>query len=479
VASEMLSARLRRTLHLCIARWLEARGRGRAGAALLALHHERGGALARAAAEYARAGAHAAALGENAEALRHLERARQIHEESEWATRDDAMASSERPFDGLSSERRVARWDERVRLRLDLGDVLRRVGRTDEAAGVYEAARARILRRERREGTGFAPESAITWEAQVDHRLAQVHRLRGETTEALALAERALGHATRAGAVRDMPPMYALLVFLYRRARRPDACFHASLDGLRACRAIKHRDERWREDVVQLLFAIGTALYNRRRWVGAERSYRQALRALDEAKHPHLMGVALNGIAGARHNRGDFDSARDLLVRSLKLKDRVGDLHQIAVACNNLAEVSLRLRDAPAALEYARRSVRLGEQTHAGSDLADFYRNLAEAALAGGALDAALDAGLRALGIAETRGPLYLGDVAVTLANLCARIAEQSPGGGELRARAAEAARRLESSFTKYFNDEELRRKADECRALLAHTLLEHAPMTE
>ncbi|AUX39693.1 protein kinase [Sorangium cellulosum] len=343
VAYEMLSAKLRRALHRGVAAWMAERPRDRASAALLALHYDRGGDAARAAAEHARAGAHAAALGENAESLRHLERARQLHDESAEAEALDGEG------DGPGDERRVARWTERVRLRLDLGDVLRRIGRVDEAERVYEEARDLIPREERRrEGRREAridPAEALLREAWIDLRLAQVHRLRGATPAARALVERAIGRAAEAGAAREMPAMYALLAMLYRRELRVDASFQAVLDGLRACRKVDRRDERWAEDVAQLLFAAGTALYGRRRWIGAERSYRQALRAVSEARQPHLAGVALNGIAAARLARGELRGTRELFARSLKVKERVGDLHQIAIACNNLAEVSLRLAD--------------------------------------------------------------------------------------------------------------------------------------
>jgi len=468
VAYEMLSAKLRRTLHLLVAQWLETRVNGYAGAALLALHHDRGGDLARAAAEYARAAVHAASLGENAEALRFLTRARQIHDESEAFDTEDGSAES-------VEERRIARWIDRVRLRLELGDVLRRVGRLDEAERTYGEARVRILRAERRGTVSIEPLDASLWDARVDFRLAHVHRQRGATTQALRLVESAIHRALESDAADETPPMYAMLAFLHRRERRPHASFEAARQGLRVCRAARQRDERWREDVAQLLFGIGAALNARGRMIGMERSYQQALRAINEAKQPHLAGVALNGIAVARLTRGEVRGVSELFGRSLRLKERVGDLHQIAIACNNLAEVELRLQNVPAALEHAQRSVRLGEQVSAGYDLADFYRNLSEAWLAAGDVEASLAAGQRALAIGETTGRVYLGDVAVSLARVCVHAS----GAGEeaLRGRAVEVAKILSASLSKHFEDEELHRKADECRILLARVLIE-SPIT-
>jgi predicted ATPase len=82
VAYGTLTARVRRPFHRAIARWLEERAKSEAGAALIAQHHDRGGDRAAAATHYARAGVHAATLGQNAQALRHFERAREIHDEA-------------------------------------------------------------------------------------------------------------------------------------------------------------------------------------------------------------------------------------------------------------------------------------------------------------------------------------------------------------------------------------------------------------
>jgi class 3 adenylate cyclase/tetratricopeptide (TPR) repeat protein len=457
VAYETLSVKVRRPLHLVIARWLEARAAGGAGTALYALHYDRGGDPVRAAAAYVRAAGHAVSLGENAEARSLLERARDIDDEAL------ANASVSGPLEECHG---VMSWQDAAAVRLDLGDVLRRLGKLDEAERTLEEARARLPRR-------HDANDALRFDARIDHRLALVHRVRGALKEAIPLVERAIARALEAGAAPETPAMYALLAVLHRRERRLDASIEAALAGLRVSRAKGgSRDERWRGDVGQLLCGLGNALYARGRMVGAERSYQQALRAIDEAKQPHVAGLALNGIAAARLARGQLRGVRDMFARSLRLKERVGDLHQIAIACNNLAEVELRLGNVPAALTLARRSVHLGEQVSAGYDLADFCRNLSDASLASGDVEAALDAGRKALAIAETTGRVYLGDVAVSLARVCARAAEAA-GSDALRARAVEVAEVLRRSLSVHFGDDELRRRADECRALLARVLLD------
>jgi hypothetical protein len=72
---------------------------------------------------------------------------------------------------------------------------------------------------------------------------------------------------------------------------------------------------------------------------------------------------------------------------------------------------------------------------------------------------------------------VYLGDVAVALARVCAQVFEAGAAGEELRARAAEAAEVLRGSLSKHFGDGELRKKADECRAILVRIVMD-APST-
>ncbi|MEO7330030.1 MAG: AAA family ATPase, partial [Minicystis sp.] len=279
VAYETMSVKLRRPLHLLIAKWLEERASGNAGSALLALHYDRGGDPRRAAAAYVRAAAHAVSVGENAEARGHLERARDLHDEAESAGSEEDAAGC------------VIPWRDRVRLRLDLGDVLRYLGRLEEAERSYEEARARIDRPAGPSGASPDHTDALRFDARVDHRLALVHKVRGSTGEARVLVERAIAHAKEAGSAAETPPMYALLAFLHRRERRPDASWQAAREGLRVCRAIEHRDERWQENVTQLLCGLAAALFSRGRMVGAERSFRQASRVISEAANPYRAGI--------------------------------------------------------------------------------------------------------------------------------------------------------------------------------------------
>src|SRR5262249_47600386 len=151
----------------------------------------------------------AADLGQNAEALRLFERARSLHDQTETELAGGAPSSLTWTSD--PNELRVATWQERTRLRLDIGDVLRRVGKLDDAEHRYTEARHRILRVERREQATIDPHETLRWEARVDIRLALVQRVRGDTANERTLVKRALALATEADASEDIPAIWAVL----------------------------------------------------------------------------------------------------------------------------------------------------------------------------------------------------------------------------------------------------------------------------
>ncbi|WP_437762609.1 AAA family ATPase [Sorangium sp. So ce281] len=476
IAYETLSLKVRRAMHRAVAAWVDGVSAGRSparaprglGEALAALHHDRGGDARSAALAYARAAASASSLGQNAEALRHFERAREIHASAaDGAPAGGAAARAPSAAAPGGDERRLFAWDERAALLLDVGDALRRAGRLDEAERAYLEARTRILRVERRASAPPAqgPEAALLWDARVDFRLALVLKVRGATADARALVERAIALAERGGAAPETLPMHGLLAALHRRAGDLDACRAVALRSLRICRTLHRGDDRRRVAASQLLLALGTVFYSRGRLVQAERCYRQAARAVDERAYPEALGFALNGVAAVLFAKGDLGGAREVFARALALKERLGDLQAIASGHNNLAEVELRLARPHAALEHARRAVRLGEQAGAGADLPDAYRNLAAALLAAGHVGDALESGCAALRLAEVGGGrVYLADVALGLARICRAALRDA----STRPRAEAAVAQLSASLAAHFRDGELAARAGECRALLS-----------
>ncbi|WP_437985173.1 AAA family ATPase [Sorangium sp. So ce117] len=443
VAYEMLPIQERRPLHRIVARWLRERAPDAAHAAMLARHHDLGGDALAAAEAYGRAAAHASALGLHAEALRHILRACELHDE----LREEA---------GSGQDTSKVPWQDRIRFRLDLGDVQRLLGRLDEAEASYGEARCDIP---------AADSEAPSWEARTDFRLSLTFKLRGETAKARVLVERAIAIAKKeeSAMAGELPAMYALLAFLHRRERNHAASWQAGLEGLRACQTIRRQGDRSLQAEARALLGLAPVLFSRRRWVAAERTYRQAARLATQADDLDLLGRALNGVAAvlARgdYARGDYARARATYLESLRVKEKAGDLHQIAVAYSNVAEVELEMNEHAAAFEHARRAVRLAEQIHAESDLAEMYRNLGAAALGLRKVDAAMDACLNAVRIAERAGRVYLDGTVETLARVCARAAETAPEGAPLRARATEIQAALAAIVEQGFVDDALRER--------------------
>ncbi len=444
VAYETLPAQVRRPLHLLVARWLKDRAPGIAHAALLALHYDLGGDLRAASEAYERAAAHASSLGQNAEALRHLLRACDLCDElKEEASGDGAPA-------GL--------WRDQVRVRLDLGDVLRRLGRLDEAEAAYAKAR---------EGIPAGDPEAPRWEARADFRMALSLKVRGSTAAARELVERALALAKEGGIPEETPGMYALLTFLYRREQRPLESWRTSLEGLRVCRALQRPDDRSREIAARALLGLAAGLYMRKRWIAAERTYRQAARIAAGIGDLDLLGRAQNGVAVSLFARGDNAGSRAHFAESLRIKQKAGDLHQIAVAYTNLAELENEVGEHAAALDHARRSARLSEQIHAESDLGEIYRNLGAALLGLGQVDAAIDACLHALRVAEKAGPLYLPGIVETLVKVCERAVSAAPASSLLAVKLMEVTQAVTALRERRFADVTLRGRLDALRALL------------
>jgi serine/threonine protein kinase/tetratricopeptide (TPR) repeat protein len=421
VAYEMLSRNERQALHRRVATWLEARTPNDAGAALVAGHYERGRAFPEAAAAYRRAGFHASRLGQNAEALHAFERACRI--EDFLAGEDGIDAGTGEICEGVVelADARVASWPSRVALRAEMGDVLRRMGRFDEAETRYGEARACIVSVERRQNEPVHALEGLRWEARLGYRAAMLERLRGNVAAALELVEGALELGERARLTDELAEMRSVYAALLLRQGRVAECRSACLLGLRACRRAEERGDRWRHAVSNLLNALGGMFYRSGKLIQAERCYLQALRAIDARRNPDQASQALNNVAATRYARGDIEGARSCFQDVLRLTERSGDLWMKMTALANLGEVELARNQASFARTCLVEAIRLGEQIRAELDLADVYRNLAKAEAVLGEPVRGLDAAERALELvraAETS--VYLPAVLVTVAEIAA-----------------------------------------------------------
>jgi tetratricopeptide (TPR) repeat protein len=304
--------------------------------------------------------------------------------------------------------------------------------------------------------------------------LGLVERTRGALNAALTHVERAIIRADSIGAIEEMPPMFAVLVFLNRRTKRFDEAFAAAKRGIELCRQTpkEKRNHVWKNNVVESLLGLAVGLLCKRRLRGAERTYRQVCRMVSESTEPQQLSLAYNGIAGLRMMQGDPPGARTFLLRSIRLKERLGEPHQLAIAYSNLTELELRMGNTAAAVEHAKRSVKFGELARAEYDLAEMYQNLARALLASNDVGSALDAAARALTIASESGPIYLAGVAHIVAQCCSRVAKEADSSSAHLAKAASLALTLSQVLPRLANDAELTQRAEEWRALIEPLLM-------
>jgi len=432
VAYESLSNRARAQYHKAIATWLESRGSAvvEGNPALIALHWDRADVPREAIKHYTRAGHRAAILGHNADAIRHYQRACEIGDSARGTGLSD---STQIDLDNLE-ELRVADWQDRVRLRLALGDTLRRVGQLDEAESAYESARADIVIKERRKGRALDLAEVARLEGSIELRLGNVHKVRGTFDEALLHYRFAFDKLSKHPEPRLLAPLWAALGFAQYRTGKLDEALESFKQGLRVCRQIPRNEPDWADSASRLLYSMANVFYQRRKWVQAERLGMQAGRVVDESRFPELAAIAYNNVAAVAFMRGDYARARDLFVRSLELKEKIGDLYNLLVAYNNLAEVSLILGQNEAALDLLRRALSLGEALGALDVVPDTYRNYAEALRAKGDLVGAVRAAEKAFDLSlEPAGRVYMKSTAATLATCCVAAREAQLDGDARR----------------------------------------------
>ena len=263
--------------------------------------------------------------------------------------------------------------------------------------------------------------------------------------------------------------MWALLASLHRRAGDLAACRRACLQGLRTCRAIERRGDRWRQAVSKLLNALGVMFFSGKQWVRAERCYLQAARVIDERPNPAQASHALNNVAAVRYAQGDLQGARACFQRVLRLTERSGDLWMKMTALANLGEVELALDRTTLAQECLGEAVRLGEQIRGRLDLPEAYRNLARAHLAAEALVEALRAARRSLELAQSvSGRMYLPAVLATVAEICAEHGRRDHHGPEVQRDARSLAREVLQTLDGAEAAAVPAEVATQCRELLA-----------
>ena len=468
VAYESLSIRAREQYHRAVAGWLESRGSivVDGNPALIAHHWDAAKVPREAVKHYTRAGHRAAVLGHNADAIRHYTHACTIADESRGAGMPEGSGFDLSNFEEL----RVADWQERVKLRLALGDTLRRVGRLEESEAAYEQASGEIVRDERRKERKADAGEIARLEGSIELRIGNVEKVRGAFEEAMLHYRIAFDKLGKDGDPRFLAPLWAALGFAQYRTGRLDEALQSFKNGVRICRRIPRADADWADSASRLLHSMGNVFYQRGKWVQAERLGMMAGRVVDESRFPQLAAIAYNNVAAVAFMRGDYVRARTLFFRSLELKEKVGDLYDLVVAYNNLAEVSLILGEIDPALDMARRALSLAEALGARDALPDTYRNYAEALRARGDSVGAVRAAEKAFDLSlEPAGRAYLQSVATTLTHCCETAREgRSTLDPDARAYVDSAITRTLERVPRELDSAGLAKDADAVRAKLS-----------
>ncbi|HZO12048.1 MAG TPA: tetratricopeptide repeat protein, partial [Polyangiaceae bacterium] len=374
--------------------------------------------------------------GQNAEALLGYERACRL---DDWMSGElDPDSPTEELFIGWEepSQATPMSWPERVRLRVELGDVLRRMGDLDGAERRYSEARRRI---QRNTEDSSDPLDVARWKSRIDFRLSISADVRGDVSGGRHLVERAIHRAQLCAMGAELAQMMAHLAALHLRELDTQACRDASLKGLRVLRTAAKRSARWRDAATWLLRTLGGAFYTRGEMVRAERCYLQASRLFDAQENPYEVSRALNNVAAARFALANLEGARDSFRASLELADRSGDLWMTMTALGNLGEVEHAIGRHELARDLLQEAVELGERIGARGDLADCYRNLGDASAALDRHAEAVTALLRALELARTGGGrVYLPSVITTAEHVCQRANAAGADVGRLEQALAE-----------------------------------------
>lgn len=256
----LMSAATRQRFHKTIAEWLELRlpERTEEQLTLLAHHHEHGG-------NRQRAGHYSIAAGNLARQRYALQKASDLY-----------AHGLELIGDGFAPLR--------IETLHDYGDVLSRMGRTDEALVAFRRMLDLAWSADHKSKGGAA-----------HNRIGRVHRDRGELED--AMRHLGTGHAL----------------------------FHAAGDT---------------RGVASSLDDIGKVHWIRGRYEQAERQAREALEIREQVGDPRSIALSHNNLGLILVDSGRFTEAIEHFERALDLRRTVGDLAGVAQTLNNLGTVS-------------------------------------------------------------------------------------------------------------------------------------------
>ncbi|HKZ85152.1 MAG TPA: adenylate/guanylate cyclase domain-containing protein [Anaerolineae bacterium] len=248
-----------------------------------------------------------------------------------------------------------------------LGDVLSITGEYEEALRSYE--RARML----------AAEDA-SHVADLCRKTADVHRRRSEFEYAYTWLSRGS----------DLAPLESLVAaqihlvgaaISHRQGKHDEAVAWCE-KSLQISRSLA--DDAARRTEAHALYLLAGIAYKRGNLEGAVEAAREAVAVYLVLGDLLGQSQALNTLATAYTDRGDFALARQCYTDSLQLKERIGDIADQATITINLGEVYRALGELDQARQMFERSLYICRDLHYEYAVALLHNNLAAIAIAEG-----------------------------------------------------------------------------------------------
>jgi tetratricopeptide (TPR) repeat protein/transcriptional regulator with XRE-family HTH domain len=300
-----LGAARRAALHRRVAEAVE-RQPGTPPAEALAYHYMRCGEREKAAIYLERAG----------------DRAREMHANT---------AAEEFYRDLIDQLDALGRLGDAARAREKLGAVLRVVARYDEALTILRQA-----------ADGFRAANDLEGRRQAVAQLGRVHARRGTPQEGISAIEGLLKATGEQEATLGLAALYVALAELYSTSGRYREQLSAATRAAELARGLSQADaillaqaEHWRS----------TALLTLGRAEEALPALHEVIPLAEAAGDLSSHAQALNHVAQAHINRGEFAKGRDYVERALAVAERRGDPAQTAFMTYNRGEVAAYLGD--------------------------------------------------------------------------------------------------------------------------------------
>jgi class 3 adenylate cyclase/tetratricopeptide (TPR) repeat protein len=402
VAYEGVLRSTRRANHALAAEWLEevaARSnRPDEHAAAVAHHHEEAGAPVPAARWYLRAGRHAASTFANDDALRLLERARNLLPAREAALRAEVLFAREEVLD------RQGRREEQ-RAVLDELLATKGLGPADRARTRLAEGRWHFFRGEYDAVPPLAEEAATLaregdrpdFEAEALMQGGRAHAYRNRHDEARELLNRSLAKARAIGAHRRAGEALRLLGVVATNLGEME-------EGLRLLEAAaeEHRRVHDREGEAMVTGQVGALLLELGRIEEARAPSEMALTVFVEMGHRYRQGVMLTNLARIAMEQGRLEDALELGYRALELTEAIDDAEGIVASLHSLGDAHRLSGDLRAARESLDRALEDGRTHDLGYFVVHTLASLAALALSEGRPDDAVGLAREAVTAAET-----------------------------------------------------------------------------